>query len=635
MQPVETWAGKATTSEGVERAWKRNVASSEPAADFDSLMNSTLKRNADSAEENHGASSESRVAHRPSEAASDRASSSATVKKSHGQPTTPSTSARRKRSGTNSATAPDSPTANDSGNSSPTAQPLAISLSLPISVRGPLFLAPNAGPTVSEANNSNAVVSSSSQPDTRAAVIPNATTSQIASANLASISDTSALPSSQWAPANQTGWMPSGFIAASAASASSVNTTTSADASTAQNVAVLAADAAEDLPATDTLATPSPSDLQNAQDQPAAGSADLVGNMPPTLLARKPTNAASLASRPTDDSVSRPAIVNANTAPAKDPGADKLDSAITVSSPKELAPPALAGIAAQSQTPFENVASTLATAGENSGATPNDSLPFAADRSRSDPSLNEVTVERAFELATSIDGTGVASTMLLMKNSSETNKVAGPSMKLLPVGDRGDAVENNLPTSAVVSGTHGADLGTNLNLGFADGNHASNEETTRVLNSLDLPSLADARLRALDRTHDMMALQSMRLVESKMDALTVVIKPAIGTELSLDLRQLGEGVEARATLVRGDHQFLSEHWSDLQERLEQRGIKLGELNYGSDVTNDDQHQSQRQQANENDAAQQASAFAEFAATSPGGGASAHLATVHDGWESWA
>jgi hypothetical protein len=139
-------------------------------------------------------------------------------------------------------------------------------------------------------------------------------------------------------------------------------------------------------------------------------------------------------------------------------------------------------------------------------------------------------------------------------------------------------------------------------------------------------------MRAVERTHDMMALHSMRLVESKSDSLSVVIKPAVGTELSLELRQRDGGVEAQATLTRGDHQFLNQHWPELQQRLELRGIKLSPLGGETNFSANDNGNFQRQQAANEEMAQQASAFAEFASI---GGATARLAPVHDGWESWA
>jgi hypothetical protein len=221
-----------------------------------------------------------------------------------------------------------------------------------------------------------------------------------------------------------------------------------------------------------------------------------------------------------------------------------------------------------------------------------------------------------------------------MKNSQNLNKVAGLDVKVLPVGETEASPENNLPPNLLLTPVRAADnQGADLNSAFSNGN-APVAENAPVLNAVDLPSLAEARLRALDRAHDMMALHSMRLVESNSDSLSVVIKPAVGTELSLELKQRNGGVEAQATLTRGDHQFLSQHWPELQQRLELRGIKLAPLGGEANFPAGDNGNFQRQQAAREDAAQQASAFAEFASLGNVGGATARLA-VHDGWESWA
>jgi len=235
------------------------------------------------------------------------------------------------------------------------------------------------------------------------------------------------------------------------------------------------------------------------------------------------------------------------------------------------------------------------------------------------------------------DGTGVASMGSSMKNLQNANKVAGLDVKVLPTGANGEAGEKNLPPTAPGMPTRTAD-GRSSDWSGAmtdDSAHAPTLVQAPFFNVVDLPSLADARMRALDRTHDMMALHAMRLVEAQSDALSVVIKPAVGTELSLELRQRAGGVEAHATLLRGDHDFLSQHWPDLQQRLEQRGIKLSALGGPADFFANDSGQFRQQQTSQEDAAQRASAFAEFAAFVPAGGATARLAVVHDGWESWA
>jgi hypothetical protein len=234
-------------------------------------------------------------------------------------------------------------------------------------------------------------------------------------------------------------------------------------------------------------------------------------------------------------------------------------------------------------------------------------------------------------------GTGVATSVIQMKNPQNANKVAGLEVKDLPVGASQEAQEKILPAPLLATPIRGAEnRDTDLNFSFSSGdNQTPTAEKSPLLNVVDLPSLADARMRAMERAHDMMALHAMRLVESKSDALSVVIKPSVGTELSLELRQRDDGVEAQATLTRGDHEFLSQHWPELQQRLEQRGIKLAPLGGEADLSANGNGNFQRQQASQEEAAQQAAAFAEFATAGNFGGATARTAVAHDGWESWA
>jgi hypothetical protein len=270
------------------------------------------------------------------------------------------------------------------------------------------------------------------------------------------------------------------------------------------------------------------------------------------------------------------------------------------------------------------------------GGMPNLNFAFQpdADSAEKKTDLNSaMTAQRAAENA----GTGVAITASPMKNPQKANKVAGPDVKVLPVGDNGGARAKNFPTPLLVTPVRTANNGgTDLNFSFSNGNSQSPMTAgTPVLNVADLPSLADARLRAVERTHDMMSLHAMRLVESKSDALSVVIKPSVGTELSLELRQRDGGVEAQATLTRGDREFLSQHWPELQQRLEQRGIKLAPLAGETDFSANGNGNFQRQQTSQEQAAQEALAFAEFVSITASGGASARRAAIHDGWESWA
>lgn len=79
-----------------------------------------------------------------------------------------------------------------------------------------------------------------------------------------------------------------------------------------------------------------------------------------------------------------------------------------------------------------------------------------------------------------IDGTGVAFTVLPMKNPDEKNKVAGPAVKVLPVDDQTEAVEKNLPPPMLVAAPRGTDdPGDSLSRNFGGSNDASAVEKTR------------------------------------------------------------------------------------------------------------------------------------------------------------
>jgi hypothetical protein len=123
--------------------------------------------------------------------------------------------------------------------------------------------------------------------------------------------------------------------------------------------------------------------------------------------------------------------------------------------------------------------------------------------------------------------------------------------------------------------------------------------------------------------------------------MQVVIKPGSGIELSLQLRQRGDGVEAHAVLQQGDFSQMNQHWSELQQRLEQRGIRLAPLTGSENSTafgggNEFQKQQQRQTEEQDPLA--AGAFAAFAmagaAIAPSGH-SAIYAGMPRGWQTWA
>ena len=222
-----------------------------------------------------------------------------------------------------------------------------------------------------------------------------------------------------------------------------------------------------------------------------------------------------------------------------------------------------------------------------------------------------------------------------MKKNANTNKVAGLDGTVLPGAASASAREKVLPTPALAGPVRAAESNsgeTNINRTLPD--TFSSVEFSAAQTLAILPSLTDARMRNLERTHDMVALHAVRLVEAKTDTLSVVIKPGAGTELSLELRHRNGDIEAHAVLSRGDFQLMNQHWPELQQRLEQRGIKLAPLGGEAQFsTGSGSSFKQQQESSRELEAQKASAFAEFALAGRTLGATARLAV--GGWESWA
>jgi len=601
MQPVEKFSARTAddSDETVNQAWGRSLTSAGQHEDFDSLMNS-MGHNSRPAE--------NKLQSRPpaSSPTVDAAQTSARLAKpaNSERPTTAATSQSAAQESASPASASSSADNSAAGSAANPTVP-ALALLMPMTFQGASFFTSDGGQADNGTTDSKTASSSSEN----------------------SASDIATTSSACWALSDPAGWLAAKLSASSAALGPALGAT-NAVADPTDGVAI-AATSMDPAPAKGSSTAEIPSPLPAATLQvDASATTSLAASLMPAAADAQPTKAEAAAA-PKDPSA------HENAASAKKTASTPTNSSNSITSSKEPA---------HLTTPTPgSPSSTTSQVPSNSGAL-SDPGPLAlketiaqpnAGTSLPPPTDESQDLDNDLTAATLNAGTGVAITELSMKNQLEENKVAGSSMKLLPAEGSGGATEQILPAQWVVTGARSADTGTDVNLSFSSGDHTSTEDTAPALNSLDLPSLADARMRALDRTQDMVALHSMRLVESKMDALSVIIKPAIGTELSLDLRQQADGVEAHATLLRGDHQFLSEQWSNLQEHLEQHGIKLAELHYGPAMSANDQRQSQPQHTSEEEAAQQASAFAEFAASGQAGGASARLATVHDGWESWA
>ena len=72
-------------------------------------------------------------------------------------------------------------------------------------------------------------------------------------------------------------------------------------------------------------------------------------------------------------------------------------------------------------------------------------------------------------------------------------------------------------------------------------------------------------------------MHTVQLRESGANSLQVVIKPDAGLQLSLQLQQRDGGIDVQARVDHGDYNLLSQHWGELQQQLDSRGIRVAPL----------------------------------------------------------
>jgi hypothetical protein len=238
-------------------------------------------------------------------------------------------------------------------------------------------------------------------------------------------------------------------------------------------------------------------------------------------------------------------------------------------------------------------------------------------------------------------GTPAAKLFLPMEKNGKMNKVAGltgETEKVLPDDADFAVSENNLPTADLFARSSLRHESAAAVIGLSA--KGAEQLAVSVQDCIPLSSVVDLHARAFERTHDMIAVQTMRLVDSKMDSLHVVIKPGAGMQLSLEMRQRGDGIDVQAVLQHGDFAPLNQHWPELQQRLESRGVHLAPLVGGDSFTANSGGNGFQSPPHEfsNPDPLEASAFAAFALAGPviqPPAPALAAAVIHPGWESWA
>lgn len=222
------------------------------------------------------------------------------------------------------------------------------------------------------------------------------------------------------------------------------------------------------------------------------------------------------------------------------------------------------------------------------------------------------------------DGTSSALVMEAMNTDGKQDKTADLAGKFLPGGialvahgsDLSTGTAQTAPTATVPA----------LSSNSLSGANVSASAGVESYSAGDLP------LQTIERTHDLVSAHAMRLDNAGSNTLSVVIKPGSGTQLSLELKQHSDGVEVQAALQRGDYQHLNQNWPDLQQRLEQRGIRLAPLMDQATFSNNGSGQFKQQTNQPNEVSAAPESGSTQTATVMQAVPRAKAAT---GWETWA
>ncbi len=277
--------------------------------------------------------------------------------------------------------------------------------------------------------------------------------------------------------------------------------------------------------------------------------------------------------------------------------------------------------------------------GPTGGAVPIQALMEKAEQIEENPAnVGNPATDKPHSAALDATGISAAQQAATMNKAEHAAKVAGATEQSLPGVTVVSALESaarSKPANRTAARVEASDAPVTANLSNAE--RAPQTSETSASSQISASSQTELRTRALDRTHDIMALQGLRLKETNAGSLHVVIKPGAGLQLSLQLKQTGDGIEAQAILQQGDFNQLNQHWSALQQRLEERGIKLaplGQENANLNSGNENFQRPSQQSAEQNSLS--AGAFAEFASAGAAAARAVPTGAVSSrGWEGWA
>ncbi|HUA68880.1 MAG TPA: hypothetical protein VMA13_10070 [Candidatus Saccharimonadales bacterium] len=176
------------------------------------------------------------------------------------------------------------------------------------------------------------------------------------------------------------------------------------------------------------------------------------------------------------------------------------------------------------------------------------------------------------------DGTAAAQQEMPMKMAPKQNKFTGATEQKLPGSSTLTGGQNmpSLKEHTIAPAT----AQTNNSFTPIIGASVVTDNISTRMNSagvLNLPSASLSSPQAVERTQDLITMHTVQLRESGANSLQVVIKPDAGLQLSLQLQQRDGGIDVQARVDHGDYNLLSQHWGELQQQLDSRGIRVAPL----------------------------------------------------------
>jgi hypothetical protein len=208
----------------------------------------------------------------------------------------------------------------------------------------------------------------------------------------------------------------------------------------------------------------------------------------------------------------------------------------------------------------------------------------AAGRQYQMADLESLTRSRRRDSSSETGGIRAAQRDTTMKNNGQENQIAGARVQNVPVSGRDGNVSPNIVATggAGASRTGEAVRETEKRFGTSVG-----EAVSMAIGGLrggagshfasELPPLSTGPLKTSEQLVLSLTREVMQFKNFKSDSMAVVLKPDKNTEIFLHLAMRNGAVEVQARFDRGDFSSVNSQWAQLQQTMQQQGVKLSSL----------------------------------------------------------